>query len=155
MTTARSGAVPEIRPARESDFTAVESLLEGAQLGSEELAEHFQNFFVAEIGGQLVGAIGLEQYGSDGLLRSAAVAPQHQSKGLGRRFVETIISFAGRRGITRLALLTTTAEAFFRSKGFSRVGRETIHGDILNSAQFRYACPASAAVMVRAIGVSS
>jgi amino-acid N-acetyltransferase len=151
MKSTMAGAVPEIRSAREADFAAVEELLEAAHLGSEELSRHFENFFIAEIDGRLVGAIGLECYEKDGLLRSAAVDPQYQSKGIGRRFVETIISYAGQRGITRLVLLTTTAEAFFRSNGFSRVGRETIQGDILTSAQFRYACPESAAVMVRAL----
>ena len=151
MKTPVAGEVPEIRPARKTDFAAVAALLEEAHLGAEELSQHFENFFVAEAGGQLIGAIGLERYGTDGLLRSAAVAPQYQSRGIGRRFVGELITYAVQRGITRLVLLTTTAEAFFRSNGFSRVDRGTIHGEILNSAQFRYACPASASVMVRAL----
>src|SRR3954466_4556919 len=54
----------KIRPATDGDLDAVERLLSTSDLPLEGVAENFQNFLVAEAGGEVAGAIGLERFGS-------------------------------------------------------------------------------------------
>lgn len=54
---------------------AIESLLLANNLPTDDLANlNFQHFFGCGVGNSLKGVIGLEVYGTDGMLRSLAVA---------------------------------------------------------------------------------
>ena len=54
-------------------------------------------------------------------------------------------------GITRLYLLTTTAQSWFRLLGFRSVLRDEVPEGIRGTEQFRTLCPSTAACMVRPI----
>ena len=136
-----------IRPATAGDLPEIRKILDAALLGSEDAGAPIINFFVAEMNGRIVGTIGLEIYRHTGLLRSAAVLPSFQKRGIGEKLVSTLIEHARAQNITKLVLLTTTAEDHFSRRGFIRVDRGRIRGEILNSTQFSGACPASAVVM--------
>src|SRR5262245_33464833 len=111
---------PVIRPALEADLPLVLALLEGAALPTAGVVEAWSGFLVAESGGDVVGVVGLESCGDRyALLRSAAVADAWRRRGLGRALVERAIADARGRGIEALYLLTTTAETYFPSFGFS------------------------------------
>jgi amino-acid N-acetyltransferase len=109
------------------------------------------DFFVADDRGRIVGAIGLEAYGAEGLLRSAAVDPAARGAGLGAALVERVLVHARERGVRSVYLLTTTAERYFPRFGFERITRETVTGAVKDSVEFREACPASAVVMRRVL----
>jgi amino-acid N-acetyltransferase len=54
-----------------------------------------------------------------------------------------------------LYLLTTTAERYFPSFGFSVTTREKVPDAVRDTVEFRSACPASAVVMVRPLAADA
>lgn len=112
--------------------------------GVEDFLEHFRLVFD---GTELVGMVGIEPYGPDGLLRSLAVRPSHRTHGIAGLLVRQAIEDARRLGIKRLVLLTTTASGYFVKHGFRTVDRTSISGGVTGSSQFRGACPAGATCM--------
>lgn len=140
-------SVPEIRPATAADREAILRLLEQASLPTEDLATSAARFWVAEEGGEVIGAIGLEQHGSLGLLRSLAVVPAARRRGIGLELVRRLEREARAAEIAQLALLTQGAKAFFERLGYVAVARDSAPDAVKASAQFRSLCPASATCM--------
>jgi len=155
MTTTTSSALeratPELRSAKPGDLAGVERLLTGAGLPLAGIAAALPTFTVAESGGALVGVAGLEVCCDNALLRSVAVAPEWQGRGLGRALVTRVIAEAESRGLRALYLLTTTAEHYFPSFGFATVARSDVPAEIRATDEFRGVCPASAVVMARSL----
>jgi amino-acid N-acetyltransferase len=118
------------------------------------VAENLASFVVAESEGKLVGVAGLEVCCNNALLRSVAVDPAWRGRGVGRQLVERVIAAAESRGIRALYLLTTTAEHYFPSFGFTRTTREAVPEEVRATAEFQGACPASAVVMARELTVA-
>jgi amino-acid N-acetyltransferase len=140
-----------VRAATALDLPAVERLLTASDLPLDGVRDSFKDFVVAESGGDIVGVAGLECCRSDALLRSVAVHPDWRSKGVGRALVTRAIADAEARGIDALYLLTTTAEHYFPSLGFSKVERGDVPADVRATKEFTDACPASAVAMKRAL----
>jgi amino-acid N-acetyltransferase len=147
VTAAGRARQAAVRAASEEDYGAVVGLLDGAGLPLADLTPALNDFFVAEQDGRIVGAVGLEGYGPDALLRSAVVEPAARGSGIGVALVERVVEHARQRGILAIYLLTTTAEHYFPRFGFHRIGREAVPEAVRASVEFREACPASAAVM--------
>jgi amino-acid N-acetyltransferase len=139
---------PQIRAARPEDEPAIRALLEAASLPTVELGRWLERFVVAERGGELVGAAGLEVHGADGLLRSVVVSEAERGGGVGGALTAGVLAEARAAGLRRVYLLTTTAEGYFPRLGFRRITREEASSDVRESVEFREACPASAAVMM-------
>ena len=136
-----------IRKSTGADYSAVAELLQSASLPIEGIADHFQNFLVADHEGKLIGAIGLEQYDRTALLRSAVVHPSFRNKGVGSLLYTHVIENAKRAGVRILILLTTTAEKYFSSKGFTKIDARNVSGPITSSVEFKGACPSTAVCM--------
>ncbi len=135
-----------VRWAAEPELDQVRSILKLCGLPDDDLADGVR-FLVAVGEGRIIGVVGLEGYPPRGLLRSAAVLPACRGRGIGALLVEALVREAKAESIVELVLLTTTAEGFFRSRGFVRIDRETLDGPILGSGQFTGTRCASAAVM--------
>jgi amino-acid N-acetyltransferase len=138
---------PIIRQAAAGDLVAIIRLLEEAELPTDDVSRHVSTYLVAELQGTVIGAIGLEPYGDTALLRSAVVHPQHRGHAIGTRLYHALLCRAKDSGMHRMVLLTTTAEEYFRRKGFIRVDREAITGPVTMSAEFTHACPSTAISM--------
>jgi amino-acid N-acetyltransferase len=136
-----------VRPATGSDYKAVAGLLQAANLPLAGVPRTLAGFYVAEDRGRILGAVGLELHGTDGLLRSAVVDPAARGTGLGQALVGRLLGDARERGLGAVYLLTTTAERWFPRFGFSRIERDDVPGRVRESVEFREACPASAIVM--------
>jgi len=142
-----------IEAAKKSDYNAVEVLLRKTDLPPDEIGLHMENFLVirhpeAEHGPELlVGSVGLEIYEDSALLRSLAVHPDYQGTGLGSRLVDSIIEAAKEKDITRLFLLTDTAEEFFKKRGFVVVTRDEVPDDMKQSIEFTTLCTSSPSMM--------
>lgn len=145
----------KIRDATNADLPAVERLLTANDLPLEGVRDNFSGFVVAEEGDTIVGAVGLERFGSAALLRSAVVSPDQRGAGIGRQLVEQILERAERDGIDEIYLLTTTAEDYFPRFGFDRTTREAVPSAVKASAEFRGACPDTAVVMQRMAGAAA
>jgi amino-acid N-acetyltransferase len=142
---------PVIRPAGPADRAAVLDLLAAADLPQMGVPATLDGFLVADLVGRVVGAVGLERHGPDGLLRSAVVSSDARGSGVGQALVGAIIRDAAARGLRGLYLLTTTAERYFPRFGFERIERADVPPAVQASDEFRVACPASAVVMRRVL----
>lgn len=139
---------PTLRRATARDLAQIERLLTASGLPTEGVKESLVDFHVAEQDGTLVGVVGLEACCAEhALLRSTAVAPEWRSRGLGRLLVECAIADAETRGFHALWLLTTTADRYFPSFGFTLTTREAVPARVRSSVEFASVCPASATVM--------
>jgi arsenite methyltransferase len=143
-----AAAVVRLRRAVASDRQAVEKLLAEASLPTAGVADQFEHgFVVAESGGALVGAAGVETYGAHGLLRSVVVRPEARGRGVGEKLVLERLEWARSRGMESVHLLTTTAAPFFARLGFRTTAREQVPGSIAHSAEFSEICESTATVM--------
>jgi len=128
----------------------VKALLADANLPAEDLTEaHCQGFFYTGSSRAPTGIVGLEMFGDVALLRSLVVAPAGRNAGAGSALVRHAEEHARGRGVRGLYLLTTTAEAFFDKRGYTRVARETAPAAIRATKEFAGLCPASSAFMTK------
>jgi amino-acid N-acetyltransferase len=127
----------------------VERVLTDAGLPLAGVADALATFVVASSGGAVVGVAGLEVCGEYGLLRSVAVVPAWQHRGVARALTDWVIAGAEARRLRALYLLTTTAAEYFPRFGFVETTRAAVPAEIAATEEFRSACPASAIVMVR------
>lgn len=82
------------------------------------VATRAHEFIVAKEAGELVGCVHLDEYSpSLGELRSLAVHPDWQGKGVGRELVAACERFAAKREYVTLFAVSND-EAFFRKYGF-------------------------------------
>jgi amino-acid N-acetyltransferase len=136
-----------IRPATAADLPGILGLLRDAELPADGVPEHLAHFLAAESGTELLGAIGFERYGDEALVRSAVVDKKHRGSGIGGRLYESLRQQAHALHIRRLVLLTTTAEEYFRARGFVPIARGAVNGPMAASVEFTTACPSSAVCM--------
>ncbi len=140
-----------LRTARDSDLSSIEQLLREASLPVDGVRDAVSGFVVAEDRSRIVAVGGLERCGDDALLRSLVVVPSARGSGIGHRLVAQLLEGARTAGITRLWLLTETAEEFFRRFGFRRVERDRVPDAVRATDEFSHACPASATAMARRV----
>ena len=136
-----------IRPATADDLGGIKELLTANGLPTAGVDDHWRTFIVARDGARMVACGGAEAYQFAALIRSIAVDPEYRSLGLGRRIVRQLLDRLASRGLREFYLLTTTAEAYFRKRGFSKIEREEVNPQLLQSHEFQDACPASAVCM--------
>ena len=143
----------QIEKALKSDFPALVALLQDTDLPPDGIEPHLDNFLIirnSKEGAEqssLLGCAGLEVYGNSALLRSVAVHPNSQGTGLGTRLVRRITQIARDRGITKLFLLTDTAEEYFKKLDFSFVTRDLIPENVKQSIEFTTLCIESPSMM--------
>ena len=141
-----------VAPANDADTPAIVGLLERCELPIVGVAENLHAFAVARHEGVVVGASGVETYGSSGLLRSVAVERSSRGHGVGASLLAHVVARAEREGLSALYLLTTTARAYFERHGFTLCPREEAPAGIRESWEFRTGCPDSAVFMRRVLG---
>jgi amino-acid N-acetyltransferase len=144
----RARAEVQIRTATAHDAIGIAALLRSAGLPAIDAAafraEHFR---VAQRDAQVVGTVGLERYDEHGLLRSLVVAADARGYGVGDALVDALETHARTLGLHALVLLTTTAEPFFRQRGYASIAREAMPASVQRSSEFSSVCPASAVCM--------
>lgn len=136
-----------VSAATPADLPDILRLLTEVDLPLAGVEEHIGTFVVAREEGRLVACGGAEAHEFAALIRSVAVAPDHQRHGLGRRVVRELLDRLSSRGLREFYLLTTTAEEFFKRRGFRTIDRDEVHPQLLGSAEFQGACPDSAVCM--------
>lgn len=97
------------------------------------------------------GVIGLEIFGSVGLLRSLVVAESARGRGCGHALVSAVENLARAEGVGTLYLLTTTVPEFFKREGYAVVTRSDVPEAIRATAEFSNLCPTDAIVMRKAV----
>ena len=93
---------------------------------SELALKNTRVYFVAKVGGQVVGYAGLMLTGSDGHITTVAVDPDWQRQGIATRLLLGLTSSAIERGCTGLTLEVRVgndgAQALYRDFGFAPAG---------------------------------
>jgi len=137
----------EIAPAKAADIEVIKRLLTANDLPTAGVDDHWKTFIVARDGERVVACGGSEAYQFAALIRSVAVEPEYRSHGLGRRIVRQLLDRLASRGLREFYLLTTTAEEYFRRRGFKTIDRDEVHPQLLSSREFQDACLESAVCM--------
>jgi amino-acid N-acetyltransferase len=146
MTTADELATIQQHP----DFQAALGLLKSAALPTSDLTDaHMGHFFYIGSPMAPVGLVGVEFHGPDALLRSLIVTPEYRSRGAGARLVEHAEMYARNRGAFAVYILTTTAERFFRARGYVAASRKQAPVAIKETPEFSLLCPASSAFLCK------
>ncbi len=84
----------------------------------DELHDLLENFYVAELDGEIVGCAALEIYSWKlAEVRSLAVDPKTQGMGIGRKLVQACVDRAKERNILEVMAITSS-DGFFMSCGF-------------------------------------
>ena len=120
-----------------NEISHIESLLKEVNLPTEAILPHINNFLLLKVKEISIGTIGLEVYETIAILRSFAVRPDHQGKGLGLLLFDKIIELAKNKNIAELYLLTETAEQFFKNNGFEVFPRANVPYRLKNSFEFK------------------
>ena len=136
-----------ISPASAADIEAIKALLVANDLPTAGVDDHWKTFLVARDGNSIIACGGAEAYQFAALIRSVAVKPEHRKNGLGRRIVRQLLDRLASRGLREFYLLTTTAEEYFKKRGFKTIDRDEVHPQLLSSREFQDACPSTAIAM--------
>ena len=142
----RAPLIIRSRPPRAAAVT----LLEAQGLPFSDITpEHLELFLYAGSEASPTGMVGVEIYGTVGLLRSLVVADDARTQGLGSALVQQAESYAAARQLSALYLLTTTADKFFERRGYQRIDRTQAPTAIHATVEFASLCPASSAFMIK------
>jgi len=123
------------------------TLLSSEKLPASDLPESLDNFLVMLADKELVGVIGLEEYGSYGLLRSLAVHPNSRNQNIAGKLVAQLEKLALAKDLKSIFLLTETAQDYFSRKGYQAINRAEMPSEVQQSSEFSHVCPQSAIVM--------
>ncbi len=138
-------------PASIADLEEISKFLSTFSLPAADISTHLSNFILAKDSQQLVGCIGLEVYGAHALLRSLAVHTSFRNRKIAHQLCEQIIRLAASRNVTKLHLLTETAQKYFEDLGFDWTQRSEAPERIQRTIEFAELCPASAVYMTKKI----
>lgn len=139
-----------INPVTQNDFSAAIRLLQQNNLPTEDITDATPLFTLYHEG-TLIGVVGLETSGEDGLLRSLCVDESKRTSGSGKQLVSFIENYAKSRGLKNLYLLTTTAAQFFTNRSYETIDRSTVPPSIKATSEFASVCPSSATVMKKVL----
>ena len=140
--------MPTLRQAKPDDWGVLRALLLAADLPVDDLGPgRLGDFLIAEEEEQTVGLIGLEVFGTVGLLRSLVVEKSARSSGLAGKLIGALESAAEAVGIVELWLLTIDAERFFQRHNFAVVERTIAPYEIRQTDEFSTLCPDTAYLM--------
>jgi len=121
----------KIRARQPEDLASVRALLEAAELTTKGLER--TEGWVAEEDGRLAGHVALEKTGDAAVLRSLAVAPSAQGRGLARRLMDLAEREAGQR---TLLLKTRTIGPWAERRGYFRANPEQIPESVKGTTEF-------------------
>ncbi|SIR64821.1 amino-acid N-acetyltransferase [Haladaptatus litoreus] len=139
----------QLVPATEQHLDYIRTLLSEYGLPTQDIAEQKDSLYIFTADSARVGVGGLERYGDAALLRSIAVEPAKRGNGFGRTLCQQLFARATADDVTRVYLLTTTAEAFFEDLGFHEIQRDDVPPQIRQTGEFQEFCPSTATCMTK------
>jgi amino-acid N-acetyltransferase len=111
--------------------------------------EHLEHFFLIGSDASPTGLVGVEMYGTEALLRSLVVAETARTQGIGSALVQHAEEYASSHHVSAMYLLTTTAENFFKRRGYEGIDRSQAPPSIERTREFASLCPTSSAFMIK------
>ena len=135
-----------IVPVTDKDYQQAVGLLTENNLPTTDLT-HTTLLYALYDDHQLLGTVGLEIFGNEGLLRSLCVDNQVRKAGYGQLLVNYVEAEAKQKGLKVLYLLTTTADSFFANRGYQTIERSAVPQSIQQTPQFSTICSKTATLM--------
>ncbi|QLG88995.1 GNAT family N-acetyltransferase [Chitinibacter bivalviorum] len=132
----------------QTDLAEIAELLAQCALSSVDLADG-SAYWGIRYKDALIAVIGIELHSTTGLLRSLAVHPDFQQRGIARCLLSALEDHAVSQKLGALYLFTTTAAGFFARYGYQQTERASAPSEIQATRQFAGLCPASAKLMVK------
>ena len=127
-----------IRIATDKDLLQIQHILVKAGLSKEGIEQNIDNFLVAcTADKKIVGTVGIEPLGRDGLLRSLVLTSETWNAKIGLDFIELAVAYGKQKGYETLYLLTNSSFPFFEYIGFQVVEETKIPEHIRDSEHFQ------------------
>ncbi len=133
-----------VRRARTSDVPAIKALVDiysGKILLEKNLVtlyEAVQEFWIAELQGELIGCGALHVLWSDlGEVRTVAVHPKVRGRGVGHAIVERLLAVANELHLKRIFVLTFEVE-FFGGHGFKEIEGTPVTAEVYDEMRRSY-----------------
>ncbi|MCF6138917.1 GNAT family N-acetyltransferase [Pseudalkalibacillus berkeleyi] len=137
------------RPAETNDAPSIKQFVAQAGLSSEGIDQCIQTFIILETDKKkMAGTVGLERFGTDGLIRSLVLAKDYSSEELLLQLLKAIIRLADHQGVQTVYLLTRVTSIFY-ALGFTEVPFEKMPEDLLNSPHLQQYDKDQIAIMKR------
>ena len=111
----------KLREASINDIESVQHLLTTLNMRTQGILEPNTRYWVTEISGEVVGVIGVELGDKAGLLRSAAIIPEHRNRGIGKVLVEHLLDACAASGHRTIYCFSTVAGEYWQQLGFWEV----------------------------------
>jgi len=125
------------RPALHADTAAAEKVLFQCGLRSEDICADETHYELAELGGRIIGIVGIENAGGDAvLLRSLAVLQEFRGQGIGAELMRRITGVAI-KSATSMYLFSTEAGDYYRGLGYVEVPVEEVTAAVGQTPQVR------------------
>ncbi len=140
-----------LRSAVKNDLPAIKQLLQATNLPLDDIEPHIANFEVMTNNSEIIGVAGIESHYPFALIRSVAIAPEHQNKQLGVKIFTALMNKLYPQNFEAYYLLTETAISFFERFGFTEISRENVPIEIKSTNEFKHICPTTAIVMKKEI----
>lgn len=128
-------SAPQItyRKAEEKDVHKIHNLIEIyvqksvlLERSDEEVRKDLEDFWVADMDGEIIGCAALYKYLSTlAEIRSVAVNPQYQRKGIGKHLITNCVEDARKQGIAEVFVLTFS-QLFFEHLGFCVIDKNLL-----------------------------
>lgn len=143
--------VVEYKMASEEDVDSILILLKTNQLPISDLGQGHRMFFVAYASSKVIACVAIEDYKTDGILRSLAVDTDFQKQGIGQKLLTEAETWALNNGLKCLYLLTNTASDFFLKQNWQPIERANVPNEIAQSTEFVSICPSTAICMIKTL----
>jgi len=126
-----------IRIASENDLLPIQLLLAKAGLSKLGIEQNIDNFLVAcAPDKQIIGTVGIEPLGKDGLLRSLVLRSESWNAKIGLNFIELAVAYGKQKGYQTLYILTNSSASFFEDIGFQVIADTELPEHVKRSAHF-------------------
>ena len=126
-----------IRVANEKDLLPIQKLLARASLSKRGIEQNIDNFLVVESPEKkIIGTVGIEPVGKDGLLRSLVLSSEKWNAKVGLNFIELAVAYGKQKGYENLYLLTNSSLPFFEYIGFKILEEKEIPPHLKASEHF-------------------
>jgi len=129
------------------ELLQIETLLKENKLPYEDIVSSKVIFFSKKKEDTIIGCIGIEEFGTDALLRSFAVSDAFKGKAIGKELLTDLLEYLKSKHFKTVHLLTTTAASYFSNYGFVVSTKNTAPESIKNTQEFTSICPDSAIYM--------
>ncbi|MGM7703083.1 GNAT family N-acetyltransferase [Pseudalkalibacillus sp. Hm43] len=125
------------RPAETNDTPSIKQFVAQAGLSSEGIENCIQTFIILETDKKkMAGTVGLERFGTDGLIRSLVLDKEYSSEELLLQLLKAVIRLADYKGIETVYLLTRVTSIFY-ALGFTEIPYDKVPDDLLNSPHLK------------------